>query len=181
MIILGIDLGTIRPSVATVDVSESRPAAIVRSGNFRKCDKRVRPDVAMAWLRQEVAGFAHAGGKHAFLEDSTTTGFGKTQRRVTNHRTMSLLTAQLHRLTEYAVGLGILVEHIAPRIVGSTLGFGSYPKTLTESQRRTEKKRRAKRWCEIHVDVETKLTSDDADAITVAFAGWVRSKNRRTK
>lgn len=181
MIILGIDLGTIRPSVATVDVSKSRPAAIVRSGNFRKCDKRVRASVAMAWLQNELAAFAMDGGKHAFLEDSVTTGFGKTQRGKTNHRTTSLLTAQLYRLTGFAVGLGIAVEHIAPRIVGSTLGFGSYPKTLTESQRRTEKKRRAKRWCEIHVDVETQLTSDDADAITVAFAGWVRSKSRRIK
>lgn len=181
MIVLGIDLGTIRPSVATLDVADRRPAATVKSGNFRNCDKRVRPGVAMAWLQQRLTEFAEQGGRHAFLEDSVATGVGKTQRGKTNHRTTSLLTAQLHQLTGFAVGLGIAVEHIEPRTIGATLGFGSYPKTLTESQRRTEKKKRAKQWCSVHVDFEGKLTNDDADAITIAYAGWVRSKARRTR
>lgn len=181
MIVLGIDLGTIRPAAATLDVSKRRPSAVVISGKFAKCDKRVRPGVAMAWLQQRLTDFAAAGGRHVFIEDGTTTGYGKSERAKTNYRTTSLLTAQLHQLTGFAVSLGIAVEHIQPRTIGVTLGFGSYPKTLTESQRRTEKKERAKQWCSVHVDFEGKLTNDDADAITIAYAGWVRSKARRTR
>jgi len=179
VIILGIDLGTIRPSVATVTLSRPRWSATVKHQSFAKVDKRVRPGVAMAFLQQRLADFAGAGGKHVFIEDSSTTGFGKGERKVTNYRSSSLLTAQLHQLTGYAVGLGLEVEHIRPQSVGAALCFGSYPKMLTESQRRTEKKRRAKRWCEIHVDTTQQLTNDDADAITIACAGWMRSKARR--
>ena len=181
MIVLGIDLGTIRPAAATLDVSAQRPRATVSAGSFSNCDKRVRPVVAMAWLQQRLTDFADAGGRYVFIEDGTTTGYGKGERAKTNYRTTSLLTAQLHQRTGFAASLGIEVEHIRPQTIGSTLGFGSYPKTLTESQRRTEKKRRAKRWCEVHVDFKGRLTADKADAITIAYAGWVRSKARRTR
>lgn len=177
--ILGIDLGTIRPSVAMVTLSRLRWSATVKHQSFAKVDKRVRPQVALAFLQTALSDFAAAGGKRVFIEDSSTTGFGKGERKVTNYRSSSLLTAQLHNLTGYAERLELEVEHIRPQSVGAALGFGSYPKTLTESQRRSEKKRRAKRWVEIHVDITGRLTADDADAVTIACAGWMRSKARR--
>lgn len=181
MIVLGIDLGTIRTAAAFLDVSGRRPRATVHPGIFAQCDKSVRPELVTRWLQRELTDFAGMGGRYVFLEDGTRTSYGKTQRKKTNHKTARILTAQLHQLTGFAVGLGIVVEHIEPRTIGATLGFGSYPKTLTESQRRTEKKKRAKQWCSVHVDFEGKLTNDDADAITIAYAGWVRSKARRTR
>ena len=179
MIILGIDLGTIRPSVAWLDVSERRPMATVKGQSFARTPKKVRAQVSTAFIQGQLRDFAAAGHSNVFIEDATTTGFGKGERGVTNYRTTTLLTAQLHNLTGFAQNLGLEVEHITPRTIGSTLGFGSYPKTLTEYQRRKEKKARAKRWVEVHVDTEQRLTYDDADAITIACAGWFRSKWRR--
>lgn len=181
MIALGIDLGTIRPSVATVTFGRPRWSATVKHQSFAMVDKRVRPQVALAFLQTMLTDFAATGGKHVFIEDSSTTGFGKGERKVTNYRSTALLTAQLHQLTGFAAGLGLAVEHIRPQTIGAALGFGGYPKTLTESQRRAEKKRRAQRWCAVHVDTIQRLTNDDADAITIACAGWLKSKARMTK
>jgi len=178
VIVLGIDLGTNRPSVAWVDVSERRPNATVQGQSFARTPKRVRAQVATAFIQGQLRDFAAYGWRHVFIEDPTATGFGKSERGVTNYRTTTLLTAQLHNLTGFAQNLGLEVEHITPRTIGSTLGFGRYPKTLAEYQRRKEKKARTKRWVEVNVDTLQRLTYDDADAITIACAGWFRSKAR---
>lgn len=171
MIVLGLDLGTVHPAYALLDLRERKPQ-VMRSarGDFRKVPSKLRMEQSFQWLADVLQVTTGLECSIVAVEDPTRTLQGVMRDKQTNAHSLQWLMAQFHRITERARCMGFKVVTIEPRTVSARLGLKLTPKAPV-AQRRKEKKAQTRKWCHLCVAGATGLSEDECDAVSVAYVG----------
>lgn len=197
MLIGGIDQGTISPAFGLLDLSGQRPRVVHHAcldlstfgpPKLRKTRKVIaeRVEAALDFVGDEMRKAQALGMTHVAIEDTRTAINGLRRAGITNHRATSLQLEQLHRLTERAKGLGLLVVLVEPRFVVSCLGLRlpSASKGVArgsasawQHKRRAAKKEQTANFVRLVLGASG-LSEDENDALAHAFVGAILGRNR---
>lgn len=186
MIIGGIDQGTISPAFGLLDMGGRRPRVIHHACldlstfgpvKLRKTPKvkRQRVERSLDFLGEEMRKAQALGMNHVVIEDPRGAINGLRRAGITSHNATNLQLEQLHRLTERAKGMGLVVVLVEPLRVVRVLGLRLPPAppgagSAWQHKRRAAKKAQTQTFVRVVLGA-VGLSEDESDAVAHAFVG----------